>query len=103
MNLIDAVKSGKAIRRKGKDTWLSREPGGFNTIRGYMSADFFLSEAVIKIEDILANDWEVEDEKISLSWDEIEKAVVFATKRTRHGAIDCIDANRMKKELGFNE
>jgi hypothetical protein len=76
MNIIEAVKSGRPIRRKGvwKD-WISvidqkHSNGGYffawhGDPNGYLCTD----------QDILADDWEIQEEKVTITRGEFEKAV----------------------------
>lgn len=93
MKIIEAVKSGKRFRRKinyENMGWLSFRTN--NYIAGLCR------------EDILADDWEIEGEKIALSWDEIENAIhgwtgwVHTTERA-----PIVNYKSIKKLLGFKE
>lgn len=68
MNIIEAILTGRPIRRLNKDRWASRAPISFaNTIEGYFNPDYFLSTYQLTKEDILANDWEVEEERVEIT------------------------------------
>lgn len=59
MNIIEAIKSGKRFKRK---IW-NRKFHSANDLPTLLS------------EDIVADDWVIEEQKIELSWNEIEKAI----------------------------
>jgi len=65
MNFIEAIKTGKPIKRQTKELWdcLIRDPyalGGKS--RGWMDPGYFLTCINIGVEDILAEDWEVKED-----------------------------------------
>lgn len=80
MNLIDAIKSGRPIRRTGRSIWV--RPWGKETITHSCDAKrdewfdpvFYLDAISVTKEDLLADDWETrpsEDEKLAARIDHI--------------------------------
>ena len=68
MNLIEAIKSGKRFRRKDTGFWLSIQYGGFTDIHiQYLSTHnrLEMGSHSLTVEELLAEDWEVEDGKTS--------------------------------------
>ena len=89
MNLQEAIKSGKRFRRPG-EVWMeiNYELGmivteGLNSTEGGINL----------VEDLLAEDWEVEGETRQLSWEELED--VLLPWASYQGLVE------IKKELGF--
>lgn len=68
MNFIEAIKSGKPLRRSGKSTWSSITatmfgPTYYNTLgNSYIQPDFLLNYIFLRKEDILAEDWEIKND-----------------------------------------
>lgn len=59
MTLIEAVKTGRKIRRKGHDAWLGVTQ---------------LSRVSLSPEEILADDWEVEPTSVTITREQFNKA-----------------------------
>ena len=62
MNLIEALKTGKPIRRKGRSTWSKGGVGWHNGPNAYFDPEFYLTDVGADRADILADDWEVKPE-----------------------------------------
>ena len=87
MTLKEALESGKRFRRKGE---INREPSN--------------GSMCFHIPDILATDWEVEEERISLSAAEIREACknsYLHTQASNYTTDLTILANQVIKKLGF--
>jgi hypothetical protein len=91
MNIIEAVKSGKRIKRKGwpnKNCWAQRD--GYRMYR-------------ILEEDLLADDWEVEEKQVTITESDFSAALA----RTNNsfsiyaGPNICEYLGQLKKELGL--
>lgn len=64
MNLIDAIKSGRPYRRPGWSMWrLSLHK--MNRVENYGE----------RLEDLLADDWEIEEPTVTITWSQFWKAV----------------------------
>ena len=91
MNLIDAVKSGKSFKRPEWRHFYSAPAQLLFTVE-----DIRLQ---LTIEDILADDWEVEEKQITITESDFNKAVV------KTGNLYYQDqgywADALKKELGL--
>lgn len=92
MNIIDAIKSGKLHKRKINREWC-HAPSVTN--------QFSLTYS---IDDILANDWEVEEVRVTISASDLKTAWVKAVKSSGyhddyspHGWLYA----ELKKELGL--
>lgn len=68
MNLIEAMKSGKRYRRKGETDW-------------YDATDYY-QELVFLTTQILADDWEVEEVRVSITRAVFFRAYADALKET---------------------
>jgi hypothetical protein len=95
MNIIDAVKSGKYFRRRGDEAWIGNWDGKFSN--GYF-----------RPQDILATDWEVEEERLDLSWKEIKAAVTSGIIQYKGCITDAYhdlakQERHIKSQLGFKE
>lgn len=91
MNIIEAINSGKKYKRKS-DT----------------SGSWYLPSVKyqFKQECVLADDWEVEEEKKELSWDEIKKVLDFQCIYLQGYSPNFqvkLNYTSIKKELGFKE
>lgn len=93
MNIIEAIKSGKKFKRKQDKEWCS------TMYRSAFSTEY-----------ILADDWEVEEEKIPVSLSDIEEIYVLGSMhgQMRTSARFYFDAtksseeyNAILKRLGF--
>ena len=99
MNLVDAVKSEKRLKRGFWSTtgWCYFDNHG-------ILRDNFYKIIELHSVDLIAEDWIIEGEKISLSWDEIKKAIhdwtawIHTTERAPF-----VDYESIKKILGFKE
>lgn len=63
MNLIEAIKSGKRFRLQGDKTW-------------YPSRYFGIGISFLSYEPIIADDWEVEEEKIEITEEMLKRCLV---------------------------
>ena len=104
MNFLEAVKSGKRFRRKGEEKYLNGDlHGDANVI--LLFCDFV--SVALNIELLLAEDYELEEEKIKLSWSEIENAIdKYYNHIFEHYHVSVSDArpkNSVKEQLGFKE
>jgi hypothetical protein len=81
MNIQDAVRSGKLFRRKGHSTW-------------YIPA----CNPIFSTDMVLATDWEVQEERRELSWEEIKAAI-----SDNYSGLFWYKESEMKSQLGFKE
>ncbi len=91
MNIIEAIKSGKRIRRKGwpnKNCWAQRD--GYRMYR-------------IMEEDLLADDWEVEEKQVTITESDFKAALVRTTRSfpLYDEPHICEYLSQLKKELGL--
>ena len=90
MNLIEAIKTGKRIRRKlwaenlGEDTWILH-PNHWN----------FLNE------DILADDWEVYDMTVTVTLQQFDSAWDRALEKYNQYGNSALFKDLLTKELGL--
>jgi len=84
VNIIDAVKSGKPFK-------LGLDDGSFSNRD---DRRFSLNR-----EQILSDDWEIEEKKIEITEVQLEKAVINGVRRSDGNPM--IDLPLIKKELGF--
>lgn len=85
MNIIDAMKSGKTYRRCFSGGW-------------YLPGCAYPN---LSKEDILADDWEVEEERINLSWNDIAVSLLKEFDTTKGGLHSFISVEAFKVSLGF--
>ena len=105
MNIIEAIKSGKSFKRTGEDEYIHV---GFFKRQG--SGDII----EIQEEDLFADDWEIEEEKIELTKSQFIQAWVESAKEAGIES-RCIGVSineiisradvcgKMCKKLGFKE
>lgn len=86
MNIIEAVKLGKPFRRKGMKAWYRKQD--------LDSGIYFYSK------DFLEEDWEVYEEKLELSWEQIKKAI--NDSHIENGANGQKFMSGIKEKLGFS-
>lgn len=89
MILQDAIRSGKRFRRRGEQFFC------------YKPIDPHTSEQVYLIRDILAEDWEIEEERVEITAGQLKTAL-------NNAYYQCHEVNRhqslfqaLSKELGF--
>lgn len=69
MNIIDAIKSGKKFRRLGDVSWLGPYSDFYNAvILGFSKRD------------ILADDWELEEKKVEITFEQLKEAFERASQ-----------------------
>lgn len=83
MNIIEAIKSGKNFKRKNKPHFLLNKRG---------------SSGPFSLEDILAEDWEVEEETVKVTKSQVVEAI---QKGVPQGPLLVVET--VLKELGFEE
>jgi len=81
MNLIEAIKSGKPFRRKGWGYYLNSRDGGS-----------------LEFDSILATDWEIQEQKIELTWRQVQDALHASALGSYHAK-----EVEFKEKLGFTE
>ena len=93
MNIIEAVKSGKPFRRKDWDKTVRTFPNNEDRAMMYQ----------IGKHDILADDWEIKEEKIELTKDQIKKALMDNVRHKQDLAdlTVIIALDKIFKQLGF--
>jgi hypothetical protein len=108
VNLIDAIKSGRPIRRRGRSSWPARDTG-FGT--GYhicdpardqwLDPEYYLETMGCK-EDILADDWEIQEPSVTITrsqfWDAVGRSQVSQADRF---PATWLDAHVLAKALGL--
>ena len=64
MKLLEALKTEKPIRRKGRDCWLAIPTETLRSadVRGWIEPEYFLSNIPFTRLDAQATDWEVKDD-----------------------------------------
>lgn len=70
MNLHEALKTGKNIRRTGRSTWSAPHGNSYITdpLQGHwMAPDFYLDRVGVDKEDLLAEDWEVQEKEVKIT------------------------------------
>lgn len=102
MNIIDAVKSGRPLRRINKTTWQDKNSntqyyGGENK---FICPVFLLNTIIINPNDIIADDWEIEEERKEFSKREIEIAINLVNESNNH-RIEW--KSQLFDKLGFKE
>lgn len=90
MNIIDAIKSGKRFRRK---SWTGRD---------YIEANVYSLD--LRIEALVADDWEVEEVRVTITesvlsaaWEKAVKSSGYHDDYSPHGWLYA----ELKKELGL--
>jgi hypothetical protein len=92
MTLIEAIKSGRGIRRaswanRGADFWPNyKDVSGYNTYN-------------LTVSDLLALDWEIEGKKVEVTADQICEAVYKGMLNICHTPV----ATTVLKELGLED
>lgn len=95
MNILDAIKSGKRFRRKpsipGTVSWIG--PLDAHTHWG----------ASFRLDDMLAEDWEVEEKQVTITESHFESAVARASQSFSiyNPPYICEYLTQLKKELGL--
>lgn len=89
MNIIDAIKSGKRFKR---------DPYEFSRIEHWVGEDGYI---LITQNEILADDWELESEKIELTWNAVSRAIGLSSEISH----DNLGAEKayIKEQLGFKD
>lgn len=95
MNILDAIKSGKRFRLidDPHTEWIEINTLGRFHINGHC--------IVLTKEKIICDDWEIEEKKLELSWEQIHRAVSLNTNHCATVGMLIHDFDKMKKELGF--
>lgn len=91
MNIIEAIKSGKRFKRPGDEKW---HPNSQNAAKRFNIETCMIAKNYC---DIIADDWEVEIQKVELTRSDIENAFC----RTQWRVTDPPFLDRFLKELGF--
>jgi hypothetical protein len=90
MNIIEAIKSGKRFRRKGNLKWVHP----FDCNEGAYC---------FSVNGLIAEDWEVEEKKVTITAEQLETAFNAALRpEILTGSFYNI-LEELKKELGFKE
>lgn len=71
MTIIEAARSGKRFKRK---TWIEFITELDNPSRG-LCISGSQAMALLRLEDILATDWEIEEKKVEITYEQLENAV----------------------------
>jgi hypothetical protein len=82
MNIIEAIRSGKRIRRKSKGIWLEPKEGK------YFSFDH-----------ILADDWEIEEKPVAITREQFDEAWKLVIQESK--SWDSHLGPMLAKELGL--
>jgi hypothetical protein len=69
MNIIEAIKSGRALARRDNPKHRGSQGNGF------VDPDFLIEYMRLTKEDILAEDWEIEDDEIKITKSELIRAI----------------------------
>lgn len=93
MNITEAIKSGKRFKRKDWDDYM------------FVDSDYFLNNLdSIKREFLLADDWEVEEVRVTITYAEFDAAWMEAVRKNKtfEGLVQQIEFRRLvAKELGL--
>lgn len=97
MTLIEAIKSGKKFHRQHWETWYSSKSGVVQTDSGQLLGAL--------TEDLVANDWEIEEFKIEIteaSWNDAIRRTNEKWNSTNYAAEYFISwMDLFREELGF--
>ena len=96
MNLIDAIKSGRPFRRKGVDTWILTTADLEHEFTWKSVGTMFMENTPdprpvkyleLSMKDLLANDWEIQEQSITITRNDFLNAFSAALKdvESRHG------------------
>lgn len=103
MNLIEAMKSGKRFKRKNNDKWsqcFEPKTGPHTDLVGcgyFVHDGEFSSSINLYYSDLVADDWEIEEEKIELTWKQIENVIANYVTDFNY------DLTNAREDLGFKE
>lgn len=92
MNIIEAIKSGRLHRRKIGRQWY------------YPMSATNQNDIAYSIEDILADDWEIEEVRVTITYSEFDAAWMEAVRKNKtfEGLVQQIEFRRLvAKELGL--
>jgi hypothetical protein len=78
MTIIEAIKSGKAIGRKGHSFYIHQCHSDKTAAHGLFEPTYFLDCVSLTKEDILADDWEIEEKKVEITRDQFIHAFAQA-------------------------
>lgn len=97
MNIIEAVRSGKPCRRKAWAPGCVQSPFRPSE-NSYYSRDLELSAC-----DILADDWEIEERKVEITYSVLERAIEKSHYpfSWREKGVPICPTQRLAKELGL--
>ena len=98
MNIIEAVKSGKPFRRKSR---IEKDGRDYYWYANLNIEDYFYDKRgrttlYLSPSDMLADDWEVEEESITLTMTECKEAFLRA-------GYSLMSFNNLAKALGFDD
>lgn len=83
MNIIDAIKSGKPFRRKGRDAWLIEADldaeRRWLTSLGGGSIERFLVR--VSLDDLKADDWEIQEPAVTITRTQFWEAADLVIER----------------------
>ncbi len=82
MNIIDAIKSGKRFKRKESGVYLSIDYHGQIEKKG-QPGYHFETDMFSFVENLLADDWEIEEDKYELTRSELMEAVGYSLRKGR--------------------
>lgn len=92
MNLIEAVKSGKPFRRSIHSNWMHVEGKNITFIDELNLAAIYK----VLLEDILAEDWEIQDSSVTITRFDLQKAWSLTQQAEPYNFQE-----RLAKELGL--
>lgn len=93
MDLISAIKSGKPFKRKDWDLYL-------RIVEGEIKYEGNGRDHAMHVSVALADDWEIQEEKIKLTAEQIRSAILHATHDL---AFNELITPTIIKKLGFKE
>lgn len=96
MNIIEAIKSGRRFRRRQSPCrWIEYHKADkyMTCMTGKATMEFHPDK-----DDILADDWEAEENKVEITKSKLKSAVIVATKRQTNFETF---ADRLAEELGL--
>lgn len=106
MNIMEAQKTGQPVRRRGKEIWILRNGNVLAKTfdNGYIDFQYLLTALVLTTEDFQADDWEVQEERFTVTESDIKFAIkeslemLFALERLDVRALEAF-CNRVIEML----
>lgn len=102
MNFLDAIRSARPLRRRGKESWIKQNchdwSATYTAGQSWMDPEWLLSNLQLSAEDILADDWEAMPREVTVSpnilwraWQKSQPAVAVANYKALARALGLED------------